>query len=363
MIKKIFSMMTIGWLLIANSVANDQTLNIYCWYEYIPKALIAQFEQETGIKVKIDYYDNNQNLEIHLLTRSTGYDIVFPSSHPYMARQVKKGLYQKLDKSKLPNLRHLDPRILKFLETADPNHEFAVPYLWGITGIAYNANRLKEIMPNAPTDSWAILYREEIVKQFAPHGVYLLDEAIDVFTTSLAYLGLDPHSEEKASWQQAFNSLKTIRPFIRRFDSHRGHQDLINGEVVLIQSWSGDIALARLRAREAGKNIPIAFSVPIEGSSIAIDVMAIPQNAPNPDAAHQFINFVMRPEIIAMATNELGYSNANKDSRPFVDDFLRNDPNIFPDDHIFKRLFIYTTHSLKQYRYINRLMLKLKTWK
>ncbi|MEN8236425.1 MAG: extracellular solute-binding protein [Pseudomonadota bacterium] len=335
-------------------------VNIYAWYEFIPKEILQKFEQETGIKVHIDYYDSNQTLETNLLTRTTGYDVVFPSAFPYMERQVKNGLYQKLDKNKLPNLKYLDPDILKFLESADPGHNFTLPYFWGITGIAYNIEQVQQIMPQAPVDSWAMLFDPKVVQRFAPHGVYLLDETIEVFASTLTYLKLSPVSKNASDWQAAFKALQKIRPYIRRFDSLRGHQDLVNGEVALIQSWSGDIALARQYARAAGRKIQIAFSVPKEGSSISIEVMAIPKNAPNLDNAHTFINFLMRPDIIAIATNELGYSNANLASLPFLNEELRNDPLIVPDKQVLKRLYVSTFVSRAQEQQTNRMMMRLK---
>lgn len=341
----------------------SQHVNIYAWYEFIPKGILQKFEAETGIKVHIDYHDSDQTLETNLLTRNTGYDVVFPSAFPYMARQVKYGLYQKLDKEKLPNIKHMDQDILKFLESADPGHNFALPYLWGITGIAYNTERVKKIMPDAPVDSWAMLFDPKVIQKFAPFGVYFLDETVEVFMAALVYLGLDPADVSKKDRLAAFEALKKIRPYIRRFDSLRGHQDLINGEVILIQSWSGDIALARQYAHAAGRKVQIAFSVPKEGSSIFINVMAIPKNAPNLDNAHAFINFLMRPDIIAIATNELGYSNANKDALPFLDEEMRNDPLIVPDKQVLERLTVSTFASRTQEQQTNRLMMRLKAKK
>lgn len=338
----------------------EKKLYIYTWYEFLPQSAVEKFEKETGIKVVLDYYDSNETLEAQLLTKNSGYDIVFPTAWPYLARQIKSGLYQELDKSKLTNLSHLDKDILELLEKADPGLKYAVPYFWGLTGIGYNIDEIQKIMPDAPVDSWAILFDPKLVSKFSACGVYLLDDALDVFSAALVYLGLPSDSNNPDHLKQAYDLLLTIRPYIRRFDTYRAMTDLANGEACVAQNWSGDIAISRQRAREAQKGVRIGFAIPKEGTAFWVDSMVIPIDAPNPENAHKFINFILRPEVIADITNELEYANANIDSLPYVDEKLKHDSVVYPPKKYLKSAYTSTAQSREHERRLNRLMMQLK---
>lgn len=339
--------------------AEKKVLHIYTWFDFLPRKTADQFEQETGIKVIIDHYDNNQTLEANLLTKTSGYDLVFPTAWPYLFRQIKKDLYRPLEKAKLPNWRHLDKDILAKLEKADPGNQFAIPYFWGLTGIGYNKKMAESIMPNAPVNSWAILFDPAIVSKFASCGVYLLDDSTDVFSAALVYLGHKPYSRDPEHLTQAYDMLVKIRPYIKRFDSYRAMSDLANGEACIAQNWSGDIAISRARAWEARKGIDIGFGIPKEGTSFWMDVVAIPIDAPHPDNAHQFLNFIMRPEIMADITNEMLYANGNSGSLPLVRDDLKNDPAIYPPKDQVASAYVDEAYDPEFQREMNRLLMKL----
>lgn len=344
----------------ADAQSEDKKLYIYTWADFVPKSVVQQFSRETGIEVSIDYYESNQMLEAQLLTRNAGYDLVFPSAWPYLERQIKNGLHLRLDKSKLPNIRHLDSQILKILSKGDPGNNYAIPYFWGVTGIGYNVDMVRQVLPDVPVDSWATLFDPEVVGKLAKCGVYLLDEPVDVFSAALTYLKLQPNSDDPKDIQQAFTAISKIKPYIRRFDTNRAVSDLANGEVCMIQNWSGDVAIARRRAREAKNGVQIAFAVPREGTSIWIDVVAIPADASHPDNAHKFLNFLMRPQIMAQITNEIEYANANSGSNKYVKKSIYNDPIVYPPRTLLKKAYVSTVSSRAHERLLTRSLLQLK---
>ena len=336
-------------------------LYVYTWFEFLPSHVIKQFRQETGIEVVVDYYESNQILEAQLLTKNAGYDLVFPSAWPYLERQIQNNLYRKLDKTKLPNFKHLDPMIMNILVKADPNNEHAIPYFWGVTGIGYNIEAVKKIMPDVQIESWAVFFDPKIVSKFAQCGVYLVDEPVDVFSAALVYLGLPPGSDKPQDINRAIETIMKVRPYIRRFDTSRAISDLANGEACLIQNWSGDIAVASRRARDAKSGVEVGFAVPKEGTSIWIDVVAMPIDAPHPNNAHRFLNFLMRPDVIASITNEIEFANANLSAKKHLRQEILNDPAVYPGRKIVEKTYISTVTSRAHEKLLNRSMMKIKT--
>lgn len=337
----------------------SKVLHVYTWFDFLPRHIADRFEKETGIKVVIDHYDSNQTLEANLLTKTSGYDLVFPTAWPYFFRQVRKGLYQPLDKSKIPNWKNLDTDILGKLAKADPGNQHAVPYFWGLTGIGYNKKTVKAIMPDAPVDSWALLFDPQIVSKFEKCGVFLLDDATDVFSAALVYLGHPPHSRDPDHLKQAYDTIRKIRPYIRRFDSYRAMSDLANGEACIAQNWSGDIAISRARAWEAKRGVDVGFAIPKEGTAFWMDVIAIPLDAPNANHAHLFINFILDPEVMAEITNEMFYANGNSASLPFVREDLKNDPAIYPPKQYVEKAYVDEAYDPDFQREMNRMLMKL----
>jgi putrescine transport system substrate-binding protein len=321
------------------AAAEEPQLHIYNWSDYIAPDTIANFEKETGIAVTYDVYDGNEVLEAKLLAGHSGYDIVVPSASPFLARQVVAGAYRALDKAKLPNLANLDPRILALAAEADPGNAHGVPYLWSVTGIGYNVARLDRALgPAAPRDSLALLFDPASAQQLAGCGIALLDTPQEVVPAALAYLGLDPGSADPAALGRAIALLETLRPFIREFHSSQYINDLATGDICIALGYSGDVIQARNRAREAASLVDIAFRVPREGAQMGIDMLAIPADAPHPDNAHAFINYLLRPEVIAAVTNAVSYPNPNRAATPLVSPEIRDDPGIYPPDAV-RRLF------------------------
>ena len=326
-------------ILIPGARAEEPLLHIYNWSDYIAPDTVANFEKETGIAVTYDVYDGNEVLEAKLLAGHSGYDIVVPSASPFMARQISAGAYLALDKTKLPNLKNLDPRLMALAAIADPGNAHGVPYLWSVTGIGYNAALLERALgAEVPRDSLALLFDPALAAKLARCGIELLDTPQEVIPAALAYLGLDPTSRELGDLDRAAALLDRIRPFVRRFHSSQYINDLASGDICLALGYSGDVIQARNRAREAESAAEIAFRVPREGAQMSIDMLGIPADAPHPDNGHRFIDYILRPEVIAAITNTVSYPNPNRAATPFVTPEIRDDPGIYPPDAV-RRLF------------------------
>src|ERR1700691_850673 len=344
------------------TVAEDKRLFIYNWNDFIGPDTIAQFERLTGIKVTYDVYDAEETMEARLLAGGSGYDLVSASSD-YFSREIKAGVFEALDKSKLPNLKNLDPRILAIQAGYDPNNAHAVPYLHSINGFAYNVDMVKARMPNAPVDSLDMLFKPEVVAKFADCGVTFLDSAEDVIQLALTYLGLDPNSTKREDFKAAETMLLKVRPYIRSFDSSEYMNGLANKEVCVAMSWSSDYAMSHARAKAVGVNVNLAFTLPKEGANEAFSSLLIPDGAPHPEAAYQFINFILRPDIIAEITNAIYYGNDNIASRPLVDPRILADVTLYPTPEIEARLYKSAEVTAATERIRTRTWTRIKTAK
>ena len=342
-------------------VGEAKELNVYNWSDYIGEHTIENFEKETGIKVRYDTYDGNETLEAKLMTGNTGYDIVFPSSN-FFARQIQIGIYQKLDKAALPNLANMDPQIMqKVSEQADPGNEFSVPYMWGTNGFTYNVDMIKQRMPDAPLDSLKMIFDPEVLSKFQDCGVSFLDSPEDVIPLALAYIGKDPTSQNADDIKAAVDMLMKVRPYIRKFDSQEYLNALPNGDLCVAMTWSADYVTASSRAEEAGVKIDLAYTVAKEGTNIWFDAMLVPKDAPHPKNAMLFLNYMMRPEVIAECTNFTNYANANRAAREFVDPSIISNPAAYPNDEVIAKGFRSVTRDAELQRVITREWTRLKT--
>jgi putrescine transport system substrate-binding protein len=340
-------------------MAQEKVVNVYNWSDYVDEEMLTRFTDETGIKVIYDVYDNNDIVETKLMAGNSGYDIVVPTDSN-MAREIAAGTLQKLDKSKLPNLTHMWPLIMKRLEVYDPGNEYAVDYMWGTTGLGYNEDKVKERIPHAPLDSWALLFDPQYASKLADCGIHVLDAPEDVFQSALAYLGINPDSKEQADIEKAGELIAKVRPYIQKFHSSEYINGLANGDICLALGYSGDVFQARDRAVEADNGVTISYIIPKEGALMWFDSMVIPKDAPHPDEAHAFINFMMDPEVAAANSNYVYYANGNLDSQPLLADDVINDPAIYPDQATLDLLFTSTTYAPPIQRVITRLWTNLK---
>ena len=345
----------------AAPAAEEPVLNVYNWSDYIAKDTLDNFIKETGIKVTYDTFDSNETLEAKLVAGNTGYDVVVPSL-TFLARQIQAGVFQPLDKAKLTNYGNIDPEIYSLIAKNDPGNTYAVNYLWGTTGIGYNVKKIREILgPDAPVDSWALFFDKKNLAKLKQCGVYVLDTPSEILPLALNYLGEDPNSFDEAVIRKGEALLKDIRPYITQFHSSEYINALANGDACIAIGWSGDVFQARDRAEEAGKGVEIAYVIPKEGAAVWFDMVAIPKDAQHPDNAHKFINYLLRPEVIAAISNEVAYANANKASLPMVDQELKDNPGVYPTPEASKKLFNLAVLPPEVDRLFTRIWTSLKT--
>ena len=361
--KRLLPLAVLAVLTVSPAIAAEKVLHIYNWSDYIAEDTIKKFEAKTGIKVTYDVYDSNEVLEAKMLAGSSGYDIVVPTSD-FLQRQIAAGVYAKLDKSKLPNLKNMDPDLMKALANYDPGNEHAVIYMWGTTGLGYNKKAVaKRLGDKAPTDSWALVFDPANAAKLQDCGITMLDAPTELIPAAMNYLGLDPRSTKKADLEKGAALLTKIRPFVRYFHSSQYISDLANGDVCVSVGWSGDVFQARDRADEAKNGVEIGYSIPKEGALQWFDSLAIPVDAKNKDEAYAFINFIMEPQITADITNYVWYANGNKASMPMVDKEIKEDTSIFPTKEVEAKLWGSKVYNKRTDRIITRLWTKIKTGK
>ena len=318
-----------------------QEVKVYNWSDYIADSTIREFEKETGIDVTYDVYDSNEVLEGKLLSGNTGYDIVGPSSE-FMGRQIIAGVYQKLNKDALYNYDNLDPAMMSLLENLDPDNAHSIPYLWGTTGIGYNKQKAIEVMGvDFAMNTLDVVFIPEIIAKFQHCGVAFLDAPSEMFKAALHYLGLNPNSQNPKDYQEQSTELfNNVRPYIQYFHSSKYINDLANGDICLAFAWSGDVLQAADRASESGNGVQIEYKIPKEGTLMWFDMLAIPADAPNPGNAHKFLNYILKPEVIAEISNKVNFANANIPSKSLIKADSLNNPDIYPEEELMSKLFL-----------------------
>lgn len=311
--------------------SGSSLLNIYSWSNYTHPEIIKEFERQYGIKVNYDVYDSNYLLESKISLSSSGYDIVMPSNAPFLMRQIGFGLYEKLDKSKLPNYKNLDPKIIDIIGRQNKVLEYSIPYLWGTTGIGYDAAEIKKRFGVDDIDSLSYIFNPQKLEKLASCGVEIIDSPAEVISMLLIYFGKNPKDESKENLQFAEQKLKEIRPYIKSINGSLYVDDLANGEACIVIGFSGDIIQAKNRAAEVSSAVNIKYVRPVEVFEMGVDSLAILKNAKNIDNAYKFINFILDPKIAAKISNYTGYANANKESLKYVEKQLKDNPAIYFD--------------------------------
>lgn len=365
--KKWLSGVVAGVLIAASitvSAADNNTLHIYNWSDYIGPETLAKFQKETGIKVVYDVFDSNEVLEGKLMAGSTGYDLVVPSSN-FLERQSKAGIFEALDKSKIPNYKNLDPEMLALVARNDKDNQYGIPYMMVTTGIGYNVDKIMEILgSDAPVNSWELILKPENLEKLKSCGVSFLDAPSEVYASILHYLGKDPNSTKAEDYTGAANELLTkLRPNIRYFHSSQYINDLANGDICVAIGWSGDVMQAANRAKEAKNGVNVAYVIPKEGALAYFDMFAMPADAKNKEAAYQFLNFLLKPEIMAEISNHVFYANAVPASTSLVNAEVRDNPNIYPPADIRAKLYTLNVQSPKLDRTVTRAWTKAKSGK
>ena len=340
----------------------EKVLYVYNWADYIGKQTLADFERASGIRVVYDTYDADETLEAKMMAGDSGYDLVSTSTD-YFSRQIKAGIYQPLDRAKLPNWKNLDPHVLAIEAHTDPGNRHAVPYLRHVNGFAYNVDMIAARMTDAPVNSLDMIFKPQVIARFADCGVTFLDSAEDVLQLALNYLHIDPNTTRKEDYQRAEQLLLAVRPYVRAFDSTEYMNGLANKEFCISMSWSGDYAASRARAAAVGVKVNLAFTVPKEGANGSFDAWLIPTGAPHPDAAHKFLNFMLEPRVIAAVTNEIHYANDNLAANAFVDPRILHDPAVYPTPQVEARLYESTEVAPALERIRTRVWTRIKTAK
>ncbi|APH73300.1 polyamine ABC transporter substrate-binding protein [Aquibium oceanicum] len=357
-----------GYLLAATSLAaltysahaQDRVVNVYNWSDYIDDSILEEFTKETGIKVVYDVFDSNEILETKLLAGGTGYDVVVPTG-TFLARQIQAGVFQKLDKSKLSNLSNMWDVIASRTEKYDPGNDYSINYMWGTTGIGYNVNKVQDALGIEKIDSWDVVFDPEKLAKLADCGVYMLDAPAEMIPAALNYLGLDPNTTDPDELGKAEELLLSIRPSIRKFHSSEYINALANGDICLAVGWSGDMFQARDRAAEADQGVAIDYSIPKEGAQMWFDQMAVPADAPHVEEAHEFLNYIMRADVIAKASNYVYYANGNKASQELLDEEVIGDPAVYPDEETLNNLFTTVPLDARTQRLVTRIWTRVVT--
>ena len=340
--------------------AQERVVNVYNWSDYIDESIIEDFTKETGIKVVYDVFDSNEILETKLLAGGSGYDIVVPTSN-FLVRQIAVGVYQKLDKSKLPNLSNMWDVVTERVAKYDPGNEYSINYMWGTVGLGYNQKKVQEALGIEKIDSWDVFFNPEKLAKLADCGVYVLDSPTDIIPTTLKYLGLDPESTTPEDLAKVEETLLKLRPYIRKFHSSEYINALANGDICLAIGWSGDVFQARDRAAEADQGVVVDYVIPKEGAEMWFDQMAIPADAKHVEEAHEFLNYMMKPEVAAKATNYVYFPNGNKASQEFIEKEIMEDPAIYPDEATLAGLFTVSPYDPKTQRTVTRIWTKTVT--
>ncbi len=341
--------------------AADRQVKIYNWSDYIAPDTLAEFTEETGIKVVYDVFDSNETLDSKLATGQSGYDVVVPTNH-FLAKQVRAGTYQKLDKTLLPNLKHLEPSVMKSLAAGDPGNVYSVPYMWGTNGIGLNATKARALLgEDVALDSWALIFDPKNAEKLAECGISMLDSGDEVLPQVFTYLGIDPHSTQREDFEKASAQLMQVRPHITYFHSSKFIADLANGDICMALGYSGDILQAAARAEEAGNTDEIIYIIPTQGTTMWADLMAIPRDAKNVAEAHEFINYLLRPDVIAKVTDYVAYANANKDATALVDESIRNNPGVYPADDVLAKLYVAEERTPEVQRWMTRDWTRIKS--
>jgi putrescine transport system substrate-binding protein len=344
----------------AAAAPEAKVLHVLNWSDYIGDTTVADFEAKTGIKVTYDFFDSNEVLETKLLAGRSGYDVVVPTA-PFLERQIKTGVFRKLDKPKLPNLANMDPDIMQRTALHDPGNEHSITYLWGTVGIGYNVDMVRKALGTDTIDSWSAIFEAGNAARLAKCGVAMLDSPTDVFASVAIYRGIDPNSEKLEDLAIIEETLMKVRPHVKYFHSSSYINDLAAGEICVALGWNGDVLQARDRGAEAAKPVRIAYAIPKEGAINYFDMLAIPADAPHPGNAHVFINFMMDPEVIAKVSNKTRFANANAASLPLIDPAVREDEAIYPNAAVRARLHQDLAESPEYSRESNRSWTRIRT--
>lgn len=355
------TLITLTATLAFGTAAVAEEVHVYNWSDYIDEDLLAKFEEETGIDLVYDVFDSNELLETKMLAGGSGYDVVVPTGS-FLQRQIAAGAFQKLDKSQLPNIENMWTVITDRTDKYDPGSDYSINYMWGTTGLGVNTAKVSEALgEDAPINSLDLIFKPENMEKLQSCGVHFLDAPTEMIPAALNYIGEDPDSKDPEKIEEAAKVLEAVRPYVQKFHSSEYINSLANGDICVAFGWSGDILQARDRAAEADNGVEIVYNAPKEGALMWFDMMAIPVDAPNPEGAHKFLNFIMDPENMAAASNYVYYANGNKASQEFLEEDVIGDTAIYPDEATLENLYTVTPYDPKIQRIVTRIWTRVKS--
>lgn len=334
--------------------ADDKTLNLFSWVNSFDQQLLDEFSAKAGYKIRNDAFDSDEMLETKLLAGSSGYDLVTPSAFPFLQREIKAGAIRPFDPKQVPNLAKLDPQIIDMLKISDPELNHSVPYAWGSTGMGLNAKKIKEVFPDAPLDSYDLMFKPENAAKLAKCGFVMVDSATDIVPIAMHYLGIDTYSENEKEIDRAVDLLKAIRPYVSYIDATKYQIELANGSICAAIGWSGDIISAAKSAAEAKNGVEISYVMPKEGTLVWMTTLAVPSDASNPEAGYAFMNYLLDPKVAARNTQATGYPVPVPEARQFLPSALAENPALYPPDSVKKQFFMGSSQDPKIVRYVNR---------
>lgn len=334
--------------------ADDKTLNLFSWVNSFDQRILDEFSAKTGYKIHNDAFDSDEMLETKLLAGSSGYDLVTPSAFPFLQRQIKAGAVRPFEAGQVPNAAKLDPGIIDMLKISDPELNHSVPYAWGSTGMGLNVNKIKEVFPDAPLDSYDLMFKPENAANLAKCGFVMVDSATDIVPIAMHYLGIDTYSEDEKEIERAFDLLNAIRPYVAYIDATKYQIELANGSVCAAIGWSGDIISAAKSAAEAKNGVDISYVIPKEGGLVWMTTLAVPSDAPNPEAGYAFMNYLLDPKIAARNTQATGYPVPVPEARQHLPFELAENPALYPPESVKERFFMGSSQAQKIIRYVNR---------
>ncbi|KIC50165.1 polyamine ABC transporter substrate-binding protein [Tateyamaria sp. ANG-S1] len=351
---------TVAAFALTGAVMADE-VRVYNWSDYIDEELLTKFEEETGLNLVYDVFDSNEVLETKMLAGSSGYDIVVPTG-TFLQRQIAAGVFQPLDKSQLPNIENMWDVIEARTANYDPENAYSINYMWGTTGLGVNVGKVTEILgADAPIGSLSLIFDPANMEKLAACGVHFLDAPTEMIPAALTYAGMPSDAKDKDSLAKAEEVLMAVRPHIQKFHSSEYINALANGDICVAFGWSGDILQARDRAAEAENGVEIAYTAPTEGALMWFDQMAIPADAPNPEGAHKFLNFIMDAQNMAQASNYVYYANGNAASKEFLLEDVIGDTAIYPDEAALENLYTVTPWEARDQRNLTRTWTKIKS--
>ncbi len=357
----ILTFTALGALFITGAATAQERVHVYNWSDYIAPDTVEKFEKATGIDATYDVFDSNEKLEALMLAGDSGYDVVVPSG-TFLERQIKAGVYRKLDKSKIPNWKHLDKTILKRVEAHDPGNQYAVPYMWGTTGIGYNVDMVRERLgADFKVNTWDLLFDPDVAGKLADCGIAYLNAPAEVLPAARNYIGVDPNGDDKEGLDRALDMLMKVRPYIKYFHSSQYVNDLANGDICVAMGWSGDVYQARDRAAAAGQGVKVDYTIPKEGALVWFDLWAIPKDAPNPDNAHEWLDFILEPQINAELIDYVWYASANATAKELASEEITEDPSVYPSQEVKEKLFPSLSSPQEYVRLQTRAFTKVKT--